>query len=410
MTSSPVAAPRLRRALPGAETAQDRDRQVRRRVCLAWGLLLLNALTFYPGVSLLHIPSIVGKLIQQGALPAAFLVALSINRRVTLRPNVFLVLESLLVVEALVLSLDPQHFGTVYRTFRLAGFVATLWLLTPWWGRRDLLLVRCYLAVLSVVLGSVLLGLLLSPGRALPEHRLSGAIWPVPPTEVGHYAAVMTGLVAVLWLCGHIRGRVALVVVVVAVAMLILSHTRTALIAMLAGFLVAGLSLIAAKARARKLFAAASVLAVVAVLGLSSFITTWLARGEGTRQLTNLTGRTAVWSALVAFPRSRFQVLFGFGLSNKSFNGLPIDSNWLASYNDQGLFGVAVCAAILLFLLVKAYFQPRGVQRALGLFLVTYCLVASVTEVGFTDVSPYLLELCLAASLFVPTAADRGPP
>jgi O-Antigen ligase len=410
MTSSPVAAPRLRRAVPSAETAQDRERHARRRVCLAWGLLLLNTLTFYPGVSLLHIPSIVGKLIQQGALPAAFLVALTINRRVTLRPNVFLVLVSLLVIEALVTSLDPQHFGTVYRTFRLAGFVATLWLLTPWWGRRDLLLVRCYLALLSAVLGSVLLGLLLSPGRAFYEDRLGGVIWPIPATEVGHYAAVMTGLVAILWLCGHIRGRIALVVMVVAVAMLILTHTRTALVAMLAGIFVAGLSLIVATARARKLFAAAGLAAAVGVLALSSYITTWLARGEGTRQLTDLTGRTTVWSALVAFPRTKFQVLFGFGLSNKSFNGLPIDSNWLASYNDQGLFGVAICAAILLFLLVKAYFQPHGVQRALGLFLVTYCLVASVTEVGFTDVSPYLLELCLAASLLVPTAADRGPP
>ncbi len=39
---------------------------------------------------------------------------------------------------------------------------------------------------------------------------------------------------------------------------------------------------------------------------------------------------------------------------------------------------------ILLFLFVTAFFQPPGVQRALALFLVTYCLVASFTEVGFT--------------------------
>jgi hypothetical protein len=64
-----------------------------------------------------------------------------------------------------------------------------------------------------------------------------------------------------------------------------------------------------------------------------------------------------------------------------------------------------VCAVILLFLLVKAYFQPRGLERALALFLVVYCLVASFTEVGFTDASPYLLDLFLAASLLVPSAA-----
>ena len=81
-------------------------------------------------------------------------------------------------------------------------------------------------------------------------------------------------------------------------------------------------------------------------------------------------------------------MLFGFGLSNNSFNGLPIDSNWLATYNDQGLFGVALCVVLLLFLFITAYFQPRGVQRALALFLVTYCLVASYTETGLSQPPP----------------------
>ena len=183
-------------------------------------------------------------------------------------------------------------------------------------------------------------------------------------------------------------------------AILILTHTRTALVGMVAGLLVAGMSLIVAKERARKLFAAVGVTATIAILTLSGFITSWLARGQG-GQLTELTGRTAVWSALLNYPRNKFQMIFGFGLSNDSFNGLSIDSNWLASYQTQGLYGVVLCGMMLLFLLVTAYFTPRGVQRALALFLVVYCLVASFTEVGFTDASMYLLELTLAASLLV---------
>ncbi len=407
---SSVAALRQRRALPPAQAVQDRERWARRKVGIAWALLFLNALTFYPGIAFVHIPSVVGKGISQGALLAAFLVALAVNRRRILRPNVFLCLVSLLVIEAFITSLQAQHFGTVYRTFRLAGFVTTLWLLTPWWGRRDLLLVRYHLATLSVLLGSVVLGLVVAPGHALTDGRLTGAIWPILPTEVAHYAAVATGLVVVLWACGQLRGRVTLLVVAVAGPMLVLTHTRTALVAMVAGILVAGLSLIVAKARVRKLFAVAGVVAAIGVMTLSGVLTTWLARGEGTQELTDLTGRTTVWSGLVSLPRDRFQVLFGFGLSNKSFQGLPIDSNWLASYYDQGLFGVTVCATILVFLLVTAYFQPRGVQRALALFLITYCLLASFTEVGFTDASTYLLEVTLAASLLVPSGADRGPP
>ena len=72
------------------------------------------------------------------------------------------------------------------------------------------------------------------------------------------------------------------------------------------------------------------------------------------------------------------------------------------------MFGVVLCATILLFLLVTAYFQPRGLKRALALFLVAYCLVASFTEVGFTDASPYLLDLTVAASLLVPSSESRG--
>jgi len=408
MTLSAVAFHR-RRALPPAEAVQDRERWARRRVGIAWALLFLNSLTFL-GATVVHIPSAAGKGITQAALGAAFLVTLAVNRRHMLRPNVFLCLVSLLAIEALVTCLQAQHFGTVYRSFRLTGFAVVLWLLTPWWGRRDLLLVRCHLITLSTVLGSVLLGVLVAPGRALPYGRLSGVLWPIPATEVGHYAAITLGLVVLLWVCGHIAGRLTLAVFVTAAAMLVLTHTRTALTAMVAGLLVAGLSLIVVKARVRKLFATAGVVAAIGIITLSGVASTWLDRGESSQELTSLTGRTTVWSALLTVPRDRFQVLFGMGLSNKSFGGLAIDSNWLASYNDQGLFGVVLCAAILIFLLVKAYLHPPGVQRALAFFLVTYCLVASFTEVGFTDVSPYLLDITLAASLLVPSVADRGPP
>ena len=47
---------------------------VRRRVALAWGLMFLNVLTFYKGTwnglpLIVPIPSVIGKLMTQGALP-----------------------------------------------------------------------------------------------------------------------------------------------------------------------------------------------------------------------------------------------------------------------------------------------------------------------------------------------------
>jgi O-antigen ligase len=354
------------------------------------------------------IPSAVGKVMTQGALPAALVVAWSANRRMLIRPNVFLSLMTVLLIEALVSGIHPTgHItGTLYRTVRLGEFVAVLWLLSPWWNRRDLLFVKCQLSCLGVVLGSVLLGLLVSPHRALAEGRLSGEFWPITPVQVADFAAVALGLVVVLWFCGELPGRITLAVVAVAGAMLILTHTRTEVVAVVTGLAVAGFSMFAARPRVRRFFVAIGVTLSVVVITFSTVLTTWLARGQNTEQLTGLTGRTTVWTSVVNAPRDMFQVIIGYGLSNKGYNGLPIDSNWLAAYFDLGLIGVLLVAAMLLFVLVNAYFQPRSERRALALFIVTYLLVTSFTETGLSDASMYLLELSLAASLLVPPAPD----
>jgi hypothetical protein len=393
-------------------TAMVAERTARRWVTATWFLLVLNVMTFYPKTwsgepLILPIPSVLGKLVTQGSLPVALFIALAVNRRKLIRPSMYLGLYSLIVVEVAISALQAKHFGTIYRTFRLAGFVSTLWLLTPWWGRKDLFLVKCHLRAMAVVLAQVVLGLLVSPSRALGGGRLGGAFWPTPPTQVAEFAAVTLGLVIVLWLCRQMSGRAALLACAGTGFVLIETHTRTALVAMGAGLLVAGLSMITVNRRVRKVFSWTVGVITVAVLTLSSFLTAWLARGEGTQQLTDLTGRTSVWGAVVDMPRNKFQVTFGFGLSNKSYNGLPVDSNWLACYLDEGLAGVILSAIVLMFVLISAFFMPRGKSKALALFLATYVLVASFTETGFSDASTYLLELTLAASLIMPSIFPR---
>ncbi len=299
--STAVAPGRLYRDIPLLEASPADERWVRRRVTLAWGLLVVNVLTYYPatwsGAPLaIHIPSPIGKLVTQGALPMAMVVALTVNRRLLIRPNAYLCIVSLLALAALIVMLEPGHFGTIYRTFRMIGFVATLWMLTPWWGRRDMLLVRSHLVAMSVVLGTVLLGILVAPKTALAQGRLEGSLWPYPPTQVAHFAAVLVGIMVLLWLCSLVSGRLALLAVAAGIPVLLLTHTRTALVAMLAGILIGGMSLFRARARVRKLFAALCVIVSIGAITLSGFLTTWLSRGESTQQLTSLTGRTTVWT------------------------------------------------------------------------------------------------------------------
>lgn len=390
---------------PGELQAGVRDLPERRlwRVRLAWCLLLLNVLTFYGDTQLLvPLPRVVGQLITQGALLAALIVALSVNHPVRVRPSLYLLLLGLLPVQALLISARSEFvLGSVFRSGRFALFVVVLWLLTPWWNRRDMLLVKTHLGALWVVLGTVLLGLVLSPGLAMSEGRLAGVVWPIPWTQVGHYAAMAAGLTVVLWLTGLLRRSLALVAVVVAVGMLLLSHTRTALVALVAGVLIAGLSLFLARARVRRAFGVGIAAVSIAAVTVSSAVITWLARGQNATEVTHLTGRTKVWDAVLAAPRTPFEIVFGTGLSDKSFNGLPIDSNWLSTYNDLGLIGAAVDGLLILFVLVAAAFRPPGPRRALAIFIAVYCLAASFTETNLSDATTYVLELTLAASLVV---------
>jgi len=398
---------------PGAavpDQAQARERSVRRRVNIAWGLLYLNTMTFVGGTAVVHVPSKFGKGIAQAALPLAILLLLTVNPKIKFRPNVFCCLVSVLVLETVFTTVQVHHLGTMFRTFRIAEFACALWLLTPWWGRPDMLLLRCHLRWLFVALGSVLLGVLIAPGHAFAyDGRLTGVIWPMLPTQIAQYAAVAVGLSVVLWLARMLSGRLTLAAVVFCLAILLLTHTRTALVALVAGVLVAGLSLLTVSTRVRRFFAMAAVIVSIGAATVTGAVTSWLARGESAQGLTSLTGRTNFWALVLNTPRTRFQEIFGFGLSNANIDGLPIDSNWLAAYMQEGLFGVVVCALILVFLLVATLFQPPGARRALALFIVTYCLLASFTEDAFTDVSTYLLSLTVAASLLaLPLRAQAG--
>jgi hypothetical protein len=367
----------------------------------AWAALFVNVLAFSSLPTAVPIPGSVGQMVTQGALVLAFLLALLANPGGVVRPSLFLVLLTMLGIVALMVSIHNEFvLGSTFRASRLIGFTLVLWLLTPWWGRPDLVLLRSHLTCLRIVLLSVLVGAVLAPGAAFSyEGRLSGALWPIPPTQVAHYAAVLLGCTVVLWFGGAVHGRTALLTLVGAGAALVGAHTRTALIAMTIGLVVAGASMFMGHARVRRTSALLVVLGVTVATLFAPLILDWLWRGQTVQEAAQLTGRTKVWSAIFGLERPWLEELFGTGLSNKSFNGLPIDSNWLAVYLDQGWFGIFVDAALLLVLIVLAITHRRGIRRAVALFLVAYCLVASISETGLGDASPYLLNLVVAASL-----------
>lgn len=388
------------------------DRRAPALVGVIWALLVINTLGSQGSTTLVPIPRPVAQLVTMGAVLLAFALALVLNPRVKIRPSAYLLMLTLLLVVGVVASARLESgYGALFRCARLALFIGTLWLLTLWWGDA-MAFVRNHIRVLCAVLLTVAAGLAIAPGMALPAEtggRLVGVLWPLPPPQIGQYAAVVAGLAVVLWLGRRTDGRSLLLVGGPAMVLLLLSHTRTATLALLAGLLVATVSLVMTHRRARLTMVYGATGAVLVMVLFGGAVRSWLERGQSAENLATLTGREKVWDALLAAPRPMFEQLFGVGLTNKGFGGLPIDSSWLAAYQDQGIVGVALMAVFLVTLLVTAALRPPSVERACAIFLIVYCLLASYTEAALSDASAYLLNLTVAAALLAQGSSDPIP-
>ncbi|MGW2634336.1 O-antigen ligase domain-containing protein [Streptomyces chattanoogensis] len=380
-----------------------------------WGLLVLNTLGSAGAKTIIPLPRSLIQMVTMGALVAAFALALAVNLRLRIRASAYVFLLTLLLVTSVISSANLESgFGALFRCARLALFVGTLWLLSRWWD-GGLTFARHHIRMYFAVLASVAAGLLISPGAALPDlygGRLVGALWPLTPPQIGQYAAVIIGLTVLLVLGRRTDRAGAAVVIVPSLVLLALTHTRTATLGLFVGLALAIGSLILTSAAARRFFTWAVLCATVAAVTLSSALEAWFLRGQSQENFSNLTGRAKVWDALLAAPRTTSEQLFGMGLGDKSFGGLPIDNSWLAVYNEQGLTGVTLVAAIIIVLGGVALLRPPSLPRACAIFLISYCAIASYTEAGLGDASPYLLHLALAASLLAAPAevAPLAPP
>jgi hypothetical protein len=379
----------------------------------AWALLVINTLGSQGAITIVPIPRPVAQLVTMGSVVAAFVLALLLNPRFQVRASAYLVLLTVLLLASIASSLRLESgFGALFRCFRFTLFVVTLWLLSKWWYDW-LSLVRNHIRTLAAVLCTVAAGLVVAPGLARPDTyggRLVGAIWPLTPPQVGMYAATAVGLTVLLWLGNQTSRTSLLMVAAPALVLLLLSHTRTAVLGLVGALVVALLALVSTSARARKVFTRAVLFGTAGAVFLGPFVMTWLRRGQDEEALSDLTGREKVWDALLAAPRTLSERILGVGLTNKSFDGLPIDSSWLAVYQEQGIVGITLVAAFMLVLLIVAVLRPPSLARAMAIFLIVYSAIASYTEAGLGDASPYLLNLAVAAALLtVAPREDRAP-
>ena len=92
---------------------------------------------------------------------------------------------------------------------------------------------------------------------------------------------------------------------------------------------------------------------------------------------------------------------------------LPIDSSWLATYQDQGLVGDVLDGLVLITLLIVALISPRGPARAVALFLIVVLLGRIIHADRSWTTSADMLDLAVAMSLLMPpllsTARSENP-
>lgn len=389
-------------SLAPGEPFLGQPRSTPRFVAVIWALLIVDTLGTQPIQTIVAIPRPLMQMVTIGTVGVAFLLAIMVNRRLQIRPSAYLLFLTLLLVASLPGSVTLESgLGSIVRCVRFGLFIGTLWLISRWWDDAMSLL-RTHIRLVGAVLASVVAGLVVAPGLAMPatdSGRLVGVLWPLTAPQVGQYSATIAGLTFLLWLAHLVPGRSALLFALAPFGLLVLSHTRTAMIGLVAGLAVAVLSMAFTNTRARRTVGVTILGGGVLAVVLGPFIQVWLLRGQDQENLSTFTGRAKVWDSLLSAPRTWLEQAFGSGLSNKSFNGLPIDNSWFAAYQEQGLMGVTLIALFLAVLVGVAVARPPSPARACAVFLVVYAIAASYTEASLSDASPILLNLTLAAAL-----------
>ena len=122
------------------------------------------------GGGVVPIPHKVTQLVTQGALLSHLVLVLTIDPRLRIRPIDSSASSPCSQITSLMMSVRFVGLGTTYRSFPSIGFLFVLWLLTPWWGRRDLLVLRSQMRFLLLILGSV--------GSGAAHLARKGARWP----------------------------------------------------------------------------------------------------------------------------------------------------------------------------------------------------------------------------------------
>jgi len=383
----------------------------RRTAALVWILVFGSCLAWTGEPDFVIIlPPRVEQLGTAIAVILAFWLALKLNPRLKLRGSWPVWLYALLPILALmpVLSGSAGGLGTVARASRFLFALLALALLSPVWRSDPWVIVNAHARALRLCVGAALISLCVGLGQN-GEGRLISQVPALQPPQIGQFAGVLVGMTAIQTLSRSPRMPRCLLWMALGMAALLLSKTRTPLIAGAVALGLAILLLAVSHSRARELVVSLVLLGPALFLVMEPAVEAFLSRGQNDELLSTLTGRTKAWARVHTFPRTGFQELFGIGYGDKSIDGLPIDNGYLATYHEAGKIGLVIVCTAIAVILLRAFAYPKAANRALSIFLLAFVVVASYTETGIGDMSAYVMHILLAGILLTPlTLAQSG--
>ncbi|WP_328322357.1 hypothetical protein OHA70_26900 [Kribbella sp. NBC_00382] len=237
-------------------------------------------------------------------------------------------------------------------------------------------------------------------------YRLQGVLIPMLPPRVGEVGALLLGLAIIAFFARKLSFVPASVLIGLGVVLVAASRTRTAAAAIAVG-------LVLALFLTRKTwFARIASISVPALMGLAFLVVptlhNWLLRGQGTKQISSLSGRTTSWHYVIDEDVSLQTAIIGHGLGNKrvllrrgegDIDVMAIDNSWLSLYWETGLLAVTIVGIAFIIAWISVLRAPTPYVKASGALLLGYVSVASLNESGLSDLSSMTLHLLVAAAV-----------
>jgi hypothetical protein len=348
-------------------------------------------------------------------LGAIFLITLAATKpgfrtRISPATNLYVVYVLFAAATTFLLA---EPLGPLTRLLRMLIGLLMLFLL---WGpliQRPERLIRAHL-IAHVLLGlTVVLSLVYRPSEAWRPlsslgsgFRLQGVIVPMLPPRVGEVGAIMAGLALIALLARRLPVLPAGAVIAAGTILVVLSKTRTAAAAVAFG-LVLALFLTRKTWFGRLLTLCVPGLVGLLFLSIPS-LHTWLLRGQSTKMISSLSGRTTSWQYVVDEQVSLQTAIIGHGLGNKrvlltrgegNIDVMAIDNSWLSLYWETGLMAVTIVGIAMIVAWVSVLRAPTPYVRACGALLMGYVTAASLNETGLSDLSSMTLHLLVAAAV-----------